>query len=81
MPDEHDRQSWPNFTADIEPKLRNVAGAKRLAENVWQVNFQESPRALAWLVALADRRGLSYGILPLDAAPQWLPGDFDPSTS
>jgi hypothetical protein len=79
MPGEFDRQSWPNFLGDIEPKLRNTP-TKRLAENVWQVSFQESPAALAWLVALADRRGLTYGILPLDAAPQWLPDGVDPNT-
>jgi hypothetical protein len=43
------------------------------AENVWLVNLQESVAPLGWLVALSEQRGVSYRILPFQAAPEWLP--------
>ena len=52
---------------------------KRLAENVWLVDLGQSLPALGHLIALADARGISAGILPLEHEPQWLPADFDPT--
>jgi hypothetical protein len=71
------RQQWQTFCAAVASLDTNDA-AKRLGENVWQIAFQKNPGALALLVYSCDRHGLSYGILPFDAEPQWLPAGFDP---
>jgi hypothetical protein len=81
---EHDQQ-WPLFMATVlketAPPHSELEGAQRLAENVWLVNFQTNPATFARLVDAAVRHRYSYGILPLDAEPQWLPGGFDPKTT
>lgn len=75
-------QEWEDkFLPEVAKKLQNEKGAKRLGENVWLLDCQQSIRALAWLVATADRLGLPYGILRLESEPQWLPADFDPNTN
>jgi hypothetical protein len=56
-------------------KAKEMKGVSRLADNVWQVNFQLAPAALAALVLAADRQGLAYKILPFDAEPQWIQGN------
>jgi hypothetical protein len=73
-------QDWQTFLGAAAPKLKQAKGVLRLAENVWLLNLQESVAPLGWLVSLADQRGLSYGILPFQDAPQWLPAGNDPST-
>jgi hypothetical protein len=78
-PDESERQKWPAFLATISRLEGNVALA-RLAENVWLVNFQDSPFAFARLVVAFEQHKLPYGILPLEHEPQWLPAAFDPKT-
>ena len=47
----------------------------RLGELVWQTNFQESPGALARLVAACEQQAIAYRILPLDSEPQWIRND------
>jgi hypothetical protein len=69
------RTDWENFLTVVATKLKDARNIERLSENVWLVNFLISPSALAWLIALADQRGVDYKILQLDAAPQWLPVD------
>jgi len=56
-------------------KIEHLKGAERLSDNVWLLNFQISPAALAALVFAADRQGLAYRILPFDAEPRWIRGD------
>jgi hypothetical protein len=80
-------QKWQVFIADVNHvrqatpnPLHKQKGVLRLAENVWQVNFHENPSALARLVSCAVEHKLTYGILQLDGAPQWLPAGFDPKT-
>jgi hypothetical protein len=82
------QQRWQAFTADVDQMGRSSpdpldqqTGVSRLAENVWLVNFQQNPAALARLVSVATQFGLTYGILQLDALPQWLPAGFDPKTT
>jgi hypothetical protein len=76
--DSHDgRQRWQAFCTAVASLDTNDA-AKRLGENVWQIDFQLNPGALALLVYSCDRHELPYGILPFDAALQWLPAGFDP---
>jgi hypothetical protein len=69
------RTDWENFLTIVATKLKDARNIERLGENVWLVNFLISPSALAWLIALAEQRGVDYKILQLDAAPQWLPAD------
>jgi hypothetical protein len=72
-------EEWSAFNDATRTKLsRSQKDVERLAENVWQVNFQNAPAAFAWIVANADRHGLKYKILQLDDAPQWLPVGSDP---
>ena len=75
LPDRsRDIESWSGFNDAVATKLRDSKkGVERLAENVWQVNFQTVPGALAWIVSTAERYGLTYKILPLDAEHRWLP--------
>ena len=64
-----------------EPMVAALAeqdGVVQLAENVWQVNFQENPGALARLLSSAMHHKLSYGILQLEHAPVWHPAAFQP---
>jgi hypothetical protein len=70
MPDP-DRQRWLGFLGLVAPKIERAA-VERIAENVWQVDFQKSPAALAHLIAKADQHDLSYRILPLPTEPQWI---------
>jgi hypothetical protein len=58
--------------------LGEEAGVLHLAENVWQVNFQDNPGAFARLVSCAMHHQLSYGILQLENAPTWHPASFRP---
>jgi hypothetical protein len=71
---------WEAFLGTVSTKLKQAKGVLRLAENVWLVNLQESVAPLGWIVSLAESKGFSYGILPFQAEPQWLPAGFDPNT-
>ena len=71
MPPEPERQKWFRYLAIVAPKIERAA-VERIAENVWQVDFQKSPAALAHLIAAAERQNLSYRILALAAEPQWI---------
>jgi hypothetical protein len=75
--------AWRNFLAEVDmpvsrPALDQQPGVSRLGENVWLVNLQENPLALGRLLRSVENFQFSYGILPLDAGPQWLPVGFDP---
>jgi hypothetical protein len=61
--------------------LHKQRGVSRLGENVWLVNFIQNPAALTRLVSYSGEHEFEYGILQLDAEPQWLPAGFDPSTT
>jgi hypothetical protein len=71
IPPDPDRQKWLRYLAVVAPKIERAA-VERIAENVWQVDFQKSPAALAHLIAAADQQTLSYRILALAAEPQWI---------
>lgn len=82
---EYSDSKWRKFMADVNSLARETpdplekqAGVWRLSENVWQVNFSENSAALARLVFYAGDHKLTYGILPLEDEPRWLPDDFDP---
>jgi hypothetical protein len=79
IPGVGDRQKWSTFLGAMA-KVGVETNTTRLAENVCIVSFSESPSALSWFVASAETHGISYGILPFDAEPQWLPVGFDPKT-
>jgi hypothetical protein len=74
------RTDWQEFAANADTKVGKDRDVSRLAENVWLVNFHASPAALGWLTTLCEQRGMTYGILQLEDAPQWLPLGFDPKT-
>src|SRR5271156_393177 len=89
MPEKHETEGhhpkWLAFLADIyrasEPmlvSLEDQEGVLRLAENVWQVNFQSNPGAFARLVSGAMHHKLTYGILQLKDEPVWHPASFHP---
>jgi hypothetical protein len=89
MPEMHESEGhhpkWLAFLADLcrafEPvvsSLEDQEGVLRLAENVWQVNFQANPAGFARLVSCAMHHKLSYGILQLEDAPVWHPASFHP---
>jgi hypothetical protein len=87
MHDQLHNERWYAFLADVDKlrqhqpdPLRRQQGVSRLGENVWLVNFIQNPAALVRLVSCSSEHELPYGILQLDAQPQWLPAGFDPST-
>jgi hypothetical protein len=71
---------WDNFTNQVAVKVKPGQDVRRLAENVWQVNFQKAPIAFSWLIVMCDRLGYECEILQLEDAPQWLKVGFDPKT-
>ncbi len=71
MPQETERQRWFRYLGLVAPRIERAA-VEKIAENVWQVDFQKSPAALAHLIAVADQHHLSYRILALPAEPQWI---------
>jgi hypothetical protein len=70
------RQAWQAFAAAAERAVSNPA-VKTLGPNVWLVNFQQSPAALAELIVACERFGHTYEILQLDAEPMWLRREAD----
>jgi hypothetical protein len=79
------RQKWNDFIAEVDGlklpqvnRLEDQAGVRLVTENVWLIDFQQNPSALAWLVVLANRHRLPYGILQLNDPPQWIPAGFVP---
>jgi hypothetical protein len=75
-----DRTAWENFRNLVLAKLRQQKGIAALSENVWLVNFHQSPSGLAWLVAYAEQQKIAYGLLQFEKPPEWLPVGFDPSS-
>ena len=89
MPERHELEGhhpkWVAYQTDLnrasEPMvnaLQDQEGVVRLAENVWQINFQDNPGAFARLISCAMHHKLSYGILQLKEAPVWHPAAFHP---
>ncbi len=72
--------AWAEFVPLAEDKVPRHEGVAQLAENVWLLNLQKSVAPLGWLVALAEQMGVSYGLLPFERAPEWLPAGFCPET-
>jgi hypothetical protein len=75
-----DPMKWGDFLLQAKVGVQTFPNVSRLAENVWLVNFQESPVPLSLLVCAADAQGVLYGILPFEDVPEWLPVGFDPKT-
>jgi hypothetical protein len=79
---------WRAFIANVDRKtatkpdpIGNYEGVKRLAENVWQVNFLAHPQVLTRLVHFAGEHNLPCEILQFDAEPQWLQVGSNPKPS
>jgi hypothetical protein len=88
MHDQPLNDRWNAFLADVHKlgqhqpdPLHKQRGVSRLGENVWLVNFIQNPAALARLVSCSSEHEFPYGILQLDAEPQWLPAGFDRNTT
>ena|SRR5712692_4442761 len=79
-PDDFAGEKWQGLLQSTRP-LKNSPAVSQLAENVWLVNFQEAPALFARLVAACDHHKFSYGILPLEHEPQWLPAGPGPKTT
>jgi hypothetical protein len=76
-----DRHQWSELTALADREIKPSKDALRLGENVWLLNLQVSAAGFGYLIVSAERLGISYGILPFERAPEWLPAGFDPSTT
>ena len=59
------QQAFDGVLAPTEPKR------KRLARNVWLVDFRTNPDALAALLHLSAQRSLHYAIFPVDDQETW----------
>ena len=71
-------QDWHEFVEYVGNKLLRDESCVQLAENVWLLNVEKSLAPLGWLVAMAEQKGVSYGLLAFERAPAWLPAGFDP---
>ena len=69
---------WETFLNRVSSKTKSIASFARLSENVWLVDLTKSPAPLGYLISFAHEGSISYGILPFERAPQWLPDGFDP---
>ena len=74
------KKDWVEFEERVTAKLSRCEGVVRLAENVWLLSLQKSVAPLGWLVASAEQMGVSYGLLPFEHEPEWLPANSNPST-
>ena len=74
------KHDWAEFLEHADRQLAQARGVARLAENVWLLNLRETVEPFGHLVYLEQRGGISYGLLPFEHAPEWLPADFDPNT-
>jgi hypothetical protein len=72
------KQDWMTFVQEVGKKLQSAKGATRLAENVWLLDLHKNTAALGWLIACAEKLGISQGLLAFEHEPQWLPAGFDP---
>ena len=68
------RQKASLMFVTTEP-LEKSGDLSQLGEFVWEVCFQKSPHAFAALVKTLEQLEIPYGILRLDAAPQWIQRD------
>jgi hypothetical protein len=80
QPGDRFANDWQEFSVLAANKTGRDKKAVRLAENVWLLDLTERPASLGWLIATAETKGVSYGLLPFEHAPQWLPVGFDPKT-
>jgi hypothetical protein len=71
---ESDKIRWQSFASAIAEVCKHQ-GVEQLAENVWLINFQEAPVALARLVAAAHQHDFSQRILQLPEQPNWIQAD------
>lgn len=71
---------WEAFTQEVDKKVSQARNVARLAENVWMIDLTISVAPLGWLVAVAEQKAISHGLLPFDDEPRWLPVGFDPKT-
>lgn len=72
---------WLTFLSDANKNEKINRYAERLSEGVWLVNFQACPAALSFLICSSEIRAISYRLLPLLDAPQWLPAGSDPTST
>jgi hypothetical protein len=68
------RQKAALLLVDID-KLERGGEVSRLGEFVWEICFQKFPHAFATLVRTLEQLAIPYGMLQLDAAPQWIQRD------
>jgi hypothetical protein len=80
-PNARRRHDWIEFGKSVADKISPGPDAMQLAENVWLLNLEKSVSALGWLISLAEDRAFSYGILPFERKPIWLPAGFYPGTT
>jgi hypothetical protein len=71
-------QASQNFLGQANAKVRPSQYVVRFSENVWLINAAKDPASLGHLISYADTSGVSYGILQLDEAPQWMPESYNP---
>lgn len=74
-----DASEWSKFLEFSEAKMRpHNSTFVRVSENAWLLSLRDSAAPLGQLVFFAEQHGISYGILPFEREPQWLPAGFDP---
>ena len=67
-----DQTERQNFAATVAPIAHNTA-VRKLDENLWQIDFQESPAPLGLLIAACERHLIPYRVLVLEQSPAWSP--------
>jgi hypothetical protein len=77
-----DKHRWRELTAAIEIAAPQGSRAlEELGQNVWQVDFQQSPGVLARLIVACEKHDFAYRLLQFDAEPQWIRWNPNPRQS
>ena len=63
---------WQELSAKLETTSKNVAGAKMLAKNLWQIDARTSLPFLVELLYELGKIHLPYHILPLAEGQTWI---------
>ncbi len=75
-----ENEVWKTFSDRIASKVAPSENTLRFSETVWFLNVTQTFADFGCLVREAEDLSISYGILPLEHEPQWLPAGFDPKT-
>jgi hypothetical protein len=67
-----DQTERQKFAATVS-KIEGGPAVQKLDENLWQIDFRESPAPLGLFIAACEKHHLGYRVLACEQPPQWSP--------